>query len=574
MRPMTQESIPRPVQAHNVDHANATALLLGAAGLVLVFPGSVVGAVAAYATWRVTRTPNLGRWLIAALGATTVATLRGQLLPGWPWRLLAHICAPHLVAGLAFGEITRSLPVELLLGPLVLMLAVTGDAYWRRTVHGQDWTRYKDMAERRRALERGWQGPGGAIPAPTTAAEHPLGSIRLGTVATTGRPFDLTIEEIAHHVFLPGASGSGKTTTLVGLADGALANGFGVVVIDCKGVGLGVEAKALAARHGVPLTLVDPKAKKSIGYDPCMGDAAAVANKIVGAFTFSGEAEIYKQVAMEVIPVICKAMLAAGTHVTLEGIYEALGKGGLSQLGRRPGADAYRDRLLALEDAGGVGTAGYVGLQKRLGALLEGTFGDLFRQRPALEWSKEVAKQRVTYVSLSATGAGEDVELFGRVITQDLKQLCDERLRQIQKGKDVTPVLVIYDEFAALREATQVVDLLLQARQARMPLVVATQFLPEEIPIRKPVLSAGVLIVHRLEAEDAELVASQFGTHKTTNLTAQVDYETGTSEKGSVRFVEEYTMHPNDLKSLPVGVAAILSRRTNRKEIVRIRKTI
>ncbi|HVA74208.1 MAG TPA: hypothetical protein VNF71_06550, partial [Acidimicrobiales bacterium] len=56
------------------------------------------------------------------------------------------------------------------------------------------------------------------------------------------------------------------------------------------------------------------------------GDAAAVANKIVGAFTFSGEAEIYKQVAMEVIPVICKAMLAAGTHVTLEGIYEALGK--------------------------------------------------------------------------------------------------------------------------------------------------------------------------------------------------------------------------------------------------------
>ena len=188
MRPMTQESIPRPVQAHNVDHANATALLLGAAGLVLVFPGSVLGAVAAAASWRVTRTPIVGRWLIAALGATTVATLRGQLLPGWPWRLLAHGLAPHLVAGVALSSVTRSLPVELLLGPLVLMLAVTGDIYWRRTVHGQDWTRYKEMAERRRALERGWQGPGGAIRNRRLSANTRSGASGSGPSRRPGAP--------------------------------------------------------------------------------------------------------------------------------------------------------------------------------------------------------------------------------------------------------------------------------------------------------------------------------------------------------------------------------------------------
>jgi hypothetical protein len=201
---------------------------------------------------------------------------------------------------------------------------------------------------------------------------------------------------------------------------------------------------------------------------------------------------------------------------------------------------------------------------------MEGTFGELFRRQPALSWQEQLATPHVTYISLSATAAGEDVELFGRVITQDLKQVCDERMRAIDHGGDPKPVLIVYDEFAALREAIQVVDLLLQARQARAPLVVATQYLPEEIPIRRPVLSAGLLIVHRLEAEDAELVASQFGTHRTPNLTAQVDYETGGSEKGSVRYVEEFDMHPNVLKELPVGMAAVLSRRTGRKALVRV----
>ena len=242
----------------------------------------------------------------------------------------------------------------------------------------------------------------------------------------------------------------------------------------------------------------------------------------------------------------------------------------MSRLGRRDGAEAYRVRLEELEDSGGVGAAGYIGLQRRLGALMEGTFGELFRRQPALSWQEQLATPHVTYISLSATAASEDVELFGRVITQDLKQVCDERMRAIDHGADPKPVLIVYDEFAALREAIQVVDLLLQARQARAPLVVATQYLPEEIPIRRPVLSAGLLIVHRLEAEDAELVASQFGTHRTPNLTAQVDYETGGSEKGSVRYVEEFDMHPNVLKELPVGMAAVLSRRTGRKALVRV----
>jgi hypothetical protein len=147
-------------------------------------------------------------------------------------------------------------------------------------------------------------------------------------------------------------------------------------------------------------------------------------------------------------------------------------------------------------------------------------------------------------------------------------------MRAIHQGKDVKPVLVIIDEFAGLREPTQIVDLLLQARQARTPLVIATQFLPEEASIRRPVMAAGILIVHRMEAEDAENVAAQFGTHTTPILTAQLDSETGTSQKQSVRWGEEYNIHPNDIKELPIGVAAVYARQSQRRVIVKIDQTL
>jgi hypothetical protein len=570
---MTTRPVPRPTQANNLDSANAATFLLLAVAVALACPASLLGGTAALGAWRVLRPSTFERWLLAGLGTVTVVVLRGQVALGWPVQLILHGFAPQAATSVSLPAVLASLPVELLAGPLLLVLVETGNLYRSRTIHGQEWARYHDADGRKKALERGWTGPGGTGENPSEPqAAHPTGKIRLGAVVTSRQPFELEADELFHHVFVPGASGSGKTNTLVCLADGALANGFGVVIVDCKGSGLGAQARGLATKYGVPLTTVDARNKETVGYNPCSGDAATVANKLVGSFTFSGEAEIYKQVAMEVIPVIVRALLASGSDVNLEAIYEALGTGGLSRLGRRRGADAYRDRLLQLEEGGGVGTAGYVGLQRRLGALREGTFGEVFRKRPALDWLTEMVTPRITYISLSATGASEDVELFGRVITQDLKQVCDERMRQIERGEDPIPVLVIYDEFAALREANQIVDLLLQARQARMPLVVASQFLPVEIPIRKPVLAAGVIIAHRLEAEDAELVAAQFGTHTTTALTAQVDYETGTSEKGSVRYVEEYNVHPNDLKSLPQGVAAVLARRTNRRELVKVQK--
>jgi hypothetical protein len=563
---MTTPAVPRPAQVHNADHSNAIGILSLAVGTVLAFPGALIGALLVQLMWRATRPDIVTRWLMAAFGAATVAALRSTVVIAWPWRALLGTWQPPLSAGVTPQTVALSIPVEMLCGPAVLVFFQLGTALWARTIHGQEWARYHELVDRKKALERGWAGP-----VSRADSREGIGMVHLGVDASSNASFDLDAGELAQHVFIPGASGTGKTTTIVALADGVLDNGYGAVFVDFKGSGLRVQAQKLAERHGLPFTIVDPTDPTSVGYNPCSGQPAAVANKLIGAFNFSGEAEIYKQVAMEVVPIVCKALASAHSPISLDTIYETLRPGGLTRLARQLDQDEpLRVRLEDLDEPRGVGAAGIVGLQRRLGALMEGAFGDIFRKRPALDWDKVNRKQQVTYISLSATAAGEDVELFGRVILQDLKQLCAERMRAILEGQDVASTLIVLDEFAALREATQVVDLLLQAREAKTPLVVATQFIPIEDTIRSPVMSAGVLIVHRLEAEDADKIAAQFGTRTRTALTAQVDYETGTSEKGSVRWVEEFNIHPNDLKELPVGSAAVYARPTKRRAVVRI----
>jgi len=531
----------------------------------LAFPGALVGALLTAALWQGTRAPFARKAVIAAGGVAAFAVLHGSEV-GWFWRLVVALAKPAPIQSPM--PPLPSVAAEILLGPLLLLTFSMAGNFRSRTTLGQVAIETERMNGRSKAMRLGYKGFG-PLPSDQRGWEHPRGKIRLG-LNEFRQVFDLDITELSQHVFVPGATRTGKTTTLMRLAGGALRNGYGVIVIDCKG-GLGPDIETLAGRFGVPLNLIDPYEPDSLGYDTCTGDPSHIANKLVGAFTYSPDAEIFKNIAMHVVPVIAKGLLASGQTVTLSAISDALGKGGLAKLGRQLSVDdPLSERLKSLEQTGGVGASGYSGLQHRLGALLEGTFGPVFKKRPALDWAIATSAPSVTYFALPTTGASEDVELFGRVITQDLKQLCESRLRLQREGTRLVPFLIMFDEFAALREARQITDLLLQASQAQMHVVVATQYLPEDIPIKTPLLQAGTLICHRIAAEDAETIAAEIGTRDAPELTDQVDYETGKSAKGTHRTVKQYRIHPDTLKELGNGATAIYARPSQRRELVQI----
>jgi len=81
----------------------------------------------------------------------------------------------------------------------------------------------------------------------------------------------------------------------------------------------------------------------------------------------------------------------------------------------------------------------------------------------------------------------------------------------------------------------------------------------QPLDLRKSLIGAGLLINHRVESEDANALAEALGTHTRPELTNQLDFETGYTQKGSIRHVQSYRVHPNDLRDLPTGYVAARS---------------
>lgn len=561
---------------------------------VLAMPAAVIGMAVSWGIWKLTRPTWLTAMMMSGTGVLCVLLLSREVAWFWPWGLLIpgrlYDLLPATSSVLLSNALLRSSAIELCAGPVLLLAWESMLGFREQTLLGGIFRQAQEVRKEAAQAQTGKNMYARAMNESSVDAAHPNGSIRLGVFKTNrNKMFDLTVGELGLHTFLPGATGSGKTTTLERLADGAMASGSGLVIIDCKGGSLGATAKKLAARHGLPFIVVDPDDPTTVGYNPCTGSPSDVANKLIGSFAFGEAGEIYKQVGMNVIPLIVKGLIATGVPVTLVTIADSLDANGLRILAKKvddlvpdsedANSDPNREVLRTLADqlrnfvgdADVAGKNGVSGLKYRLGALVQGSFGPLFAVAKELDWDAVFATPTVAYVSLPVTAASEDVELLGRVIIQDLKQACGRRLRA---GSDsLASTLIAIDEFAALKDAKQIIDLLLQARQAKLPLVLSTQLLPQDPDLRSAVLQAGLLIAHRLQAADAEEIAAQFGTRSTWKVTHQIDWETAETAKGTIRDVDEYVVHPNTLRQLPQGTAAVRSVQTARWGIVEVLQT-
>jgi hypothetical protein len=388
----------------------------------------------------------------------------------------------------------------------------------------------------------------------------------------SGRPVVISERALTAHTLVLGASGAGKSTTMLRLLSERVAGGAPVVAIDLKGSPAfadGLRAAAAAAGRGFQIWTPDGPA----GWNPLAhGNPTELKDKLIATERFSEPhykraAERYLQLTVQVAQA-----LPDGGPVTLGQVVELLEPKRLAAaartlpdpLGRRVReyvSGLTSDQVSAVR---GLGTRLAIVTESHTGAYLgtAGPGGHQIDLRAALGGNEP----DVVLFSLNSSRYGQLAAQLGTLAVQDLVTATGARLDARPGGP---AALVAIDEFSALG-ADNVLALLARGREAGVGVILATQELADldraARGLRDQVLgNTAVKIAHRQDVpESAQTVARLAGTVPQWERTYQErpGRIPGTPIRGAstARLGTGYAVEPETIRTLPTGYAVVVSK--------------
>jgi conjugal transfer pilus assembly protein TraD len=396
-----------------------------------------------------------------------------------------------------------------------------------------------------------------------------------------GRTVALSDRQLAAHALIVGASGAGKSTTMLGILGAQIRRGRPVIAIDMKGSPtFAAELEAAAAAAGRRVRIFTPDGPGH--WNPLAhGNATALKDKLIATERFSEPhyqraAERYVQTVLTVLHArdpetparldrVVALMEPRRLAASLRGVPEPLAERVLDYLSGLTG-----DQVSA---ARGLGTRLALLSESCAGPYLVpgGPPGQAIDLRAGLEGGD------VLLLSLNASVYGKLAAQLGALAIQDLVSASGYRLGG--PGSAVAepaatpipatpmPATVAIDEFSALGD-DHVLALLARARESGISVLTATQEMADlqrAAPgFRDQVLGiVGVKIAHRQDVpESAEMIAKMAGTRWVWEETRHVRglLNPGNGPRASRRQVERFLVHPNEIKTLPVGHAVALTK--------------
>jgi conjugal transfer pilus assembly protein TraD len=413
-------------------------------------------------------------------------------------------------------------------------------------------------------------------------ATRAAAGVLLGT-RPSGHRVALSDRQLAAHALIVGASGAGKTTTLLGILGGQIQRGLPVVAIDMKGsAAFAADLRAAAARAGRELKVWSPDGLSH--WNPLAhGNATALKDKLISTERFTEPhyqraAERYVQTALQVLHAAHRDRPAQLDEVVAMMEPRRLG----SVLRQVPAtlADRVQDYLCGLTPDQ---LSAIRGLGTRLALLSESTAGPYLvpgtgQDSATIDLRAALEGGDVVLLSLNSSVYGKLAAQLGALVIQDLVSVAGYRL---QRTADPTaaplPATVGIDEFSALG-ADNVLALLARGRESGVSVLLATQELSDlerAAPgFRDQVLGiTGVKIAHRQDVPaSAQTIAQMAGTVRVWEETEQIRSLFGGAgaSRGTRRQVEQFRVHPNEIKSLATGQAVILSK-TPTANVARVR---
>ncbi len=388
-------------------------------------------------------------------------------------------------------------------------------------------------AERRtsRQEQRLARRPAPSVP-PTNDAGMFLGYRLAGEPllpVSRGRVY-LPLERLAHHLLVAGATGSGKTETVLRIADSlAHTSDWTIVYLDAKGDRHTQQHFAgLMEAAGRQVTLF-PQSR----YDGWRGEPAEVAGRLLQLIDFADEGggAYYRDLAVSTIRHACDT--PQGPPRSSTELLARLQRSALLGL-HPPGSAAVAEiKALPADQLDGI-RARYAAFFATVGETLDG--------RSSFE------EVDCAYFLLDGLRLKWEAGYLARFLVEEFTQWAVARKPRPQR------VLLIIDEFSAIAQAGHgLVDIVERARGFGVAAILCPQLAegmgsPEAAA--RLIGSAQTILLHRMATPEQFVQAG--GTRRTPLTTRQLDGDTFTG-LGSARVEHEYRVDPNEVRRLEPG---------------------
>jgi hypothetical protein len=406
-----------------------------------------------------------------------------------------------------------------------------------------------------------------------------------------------------HNLFLAGENfvpTHNTTTMLMGMRD-VIRRGNGLIVVDCKGgPDVPEQVAEWASRYGRKFyhwSMIDPR-EEYVGpaddgpayYDPVgRGDPSRRKDLIIGSQRW--DVEYYKTVIGDYLQTAFTVMsLVPPTEDvdTLRDIADLLSPQNLIRRASVIPKKDYPDLALALQRLANLGDqekSGINNMYARLNTIMSSIAGAWLRKDP--EGTKDIDLLKIAHegdvvvFSLDTSNYEETSALLAGLIVQDLKTVSSS----LREYPAATPVHVYIDEFAAV-DATNISGLLAKARDAKMPVSLATQALADlrrrEAHFDSQVIGiVGSFLIHRANGEeDARVYAGLSGLTMKRTTRMSLEYKTGamntmdaasSSGKGFSEEKEAYRIDPGVFQSLKQGQCVMIAKIPDERYIAPVR---
>lgn len=353
------------------------------------------------------------------------------------------------------------------------------------------------------------------------------------------------------HVFVSGGSGTGKTSTmLVGVRD-VIRLGRGVVIVDCKG-GADVPQQLAEWAHRYGRTfrhwLIQDPQKEYLGpaespayYDPISrGDASRRKDLLIGSFKW--DVDYYRNIVAEYVQTAFQVMALVplpntDTFTDLSGMLNVeslLYRAKNIPVLKYPQLSEALSMYSKMDDQA---RSGLYSMYMKLRELTASTAGNWLRydrdNDNNIDLRRAADEGEVIVFSLDTSEYEEVGKMMAGLIVQDLKTLSSE----LRHNPAERPLHLYVDEFSAV-EATNILGLLSKARDAQIPVTIATQAL-SDLASKEPAFLGQVLgivgcfLVHRPNTEDdARIFAGLSGMQK--KVTERTSIQQSSSMMGSL----------------------------------------